>query len=572
MNVVLISLNTKYVHTNLAIRSLRQHCLMNQNSVRLREFTINQREDQILGALVEEKAQVYAFSVYIWNVDATRRIMANLKKVLPDAWIVAGGPEVSYLTEKEALELGADVIVEGEGERSFPLVLEALEKKWSLNTIPGISYRDEDRWKKGSFSLGSMDFDEVAFPYAPNELEDLKENILYYESSRGCPFRCAYCMSSVEKGLRFKSLEKVFEELTHFLKAGVGLVKFVDRTFNCDLGRTKEILRFLLEQDGSTCFHFEVAGDLLDPEILELLKQAPPGRFQVECGVQTVHKKTLERIQRKSDIRKLKENMTILRNYGNVHVHMDLIAGLPGETLDEVAQSFNEIMDCKPHMLQLGFLKILKGSPMTNLIQEYGIRFQDHPPYQVLLHKDLTFQDLWMLQKVEHVLEKYYNSGFFPVTLELVENLEEETPFDFYRSMATYWAGKGYFERNLSKDAVYQILLEFLKDKEYPETMVLQTLKLDYLIHGTWPVPSFLNPKPLNKESVFALLHDDGFVRKYLPQFEGASPKEIVKKIHMERFVTGMGKEQIGLFYPVRESLFGRNAHRWIEDFPIVLI
>lgn len=572
MNVQLISLNTKYVHTNLALRSLRQHCPMNENSVRLREFTINQREDQILGALVAEKAQVYAFSVYIWNVEATRRIMGNLKKVMPHAWIVAGGPEVSYLTKEEALALGADVIVEGEGEKTFPLVLEALENGSALDSIPGVSYKDRDQWVSPSIPVSAMDLDRLAFPYTQDELRNLKDSILYYESTRGCPFRCAYCMSSVEKGLRSKSLEKVYEELGRFLKEGVGLVKFVDRTFNCDLRRTKEILKFLLRQEGTTCFHFEVAGDLLDEEILELFRQAPPGRFQVECGVQTVHKDSLERIQRKSEIGTLKENMTILRGFGNVHVHMDLIAGLPGENLDRVAASFNEIMECKPHMLQLGFLKILKGSPMEELVEEYGYGVQSHPPYQVLFNRDLPYEDLWTLHLVEHVLEKYYNSGLFPTTLEMVENMEEETAFDFYRKLAFHWSQRDYFDRNLSRDSLYQILLEFLLGQGFPESMVYQTLKLDYLIQCSWPVPPFLGSLPLKKEKVFALLHEDGFVDAYLPQFAGVAPKEIVKKIHMERFSLGKGREQIGLFYPGSEDLSGRNGHLWLEDFPIVLI
>lgn len=567
MNVVLVSLNAKYVHTNLAIRSIRQHCLKDNRSVHLREFTINDREDQILGRLVEEKAQVYAFSIYIWNVAPTLNIIRNLKKVLPDAYVVVGGPEVSFLTEEEALATGADVVVLGEGEEVFPLVMDAFDGKARLEDIPGIFYQDEKSMVKNDPVSGPLDMDELDFAYTDQELERLGGSILYYESSRGCPFSCAYCMSSVEKRLRFKSLNRVKAELTRFVDARVGLVKFVDRTFNCDRERTKEILRFLLERDSETCFHFEVAADLLDEEILALLEQAPPGRFQLEVGVQTVHGPTLKRIGRVSDIRKVLDNVRRILDKGNIHVHMDLIAGLPGENLDQMALSFDQVIEVKPHMLQLGFLKILKGSPMVELLEEYGYAYRETPPYQVLLNDSMSYQDMWKLSQVEHVLEKYYNSGSFPTTLEMVDNFAMQTAFAFYEGLAQYWDEHGYFERKISKDALYRILLEYLTGAGYPENMARQTLRMDYLLHGTWPPPAFLHPMPLPKGEVFALLHMEGFVEKYLPEYVGMAPKEIVKAIYVEQFSMGRGAVQTGIFLPrMPRGLGSRNELRWLED------
>ncbi|QSX08126.1 B12-binding domain-containing radical SAM protein [Alkalibacter rhizosphaerae] len=567
MKVVLASLNTKYVHTNVAIRSLKTNCHIDGISVQLREFTINDREEHILGRLVEEKAQVYAFSIYIWNLEPTRRIMGNLKKIRPDAWIVVGGPEVSYLTESEAWELGADLVISGEGEKIFPRVMEAISKGESLEEFAGVSYNKGNKSIRVLTSMEPVVLDELSFPYTKQELNQLKDNILYYESSRGCPYSCAYCMSSVEKGLRNKSMTKVKEELTTFLEAGVKLVKLVDRTFNCNKERAKEILTFLLDQEGETCFHFEVAADLLDEELLELLGRTPVGRFQLEAGVQSVHPETLKRIARVSNIPQVKENMNRILQKENVHVHMDLIAGLPGEGLEQIARSFNEIMDVGPHMLQLGFLKILKGSPMENMVESFGYKFQGHPPYQVLKNNSISYEELWLLHLVEHVLEKYYNSGNFPTTLEMVRNSEEQTPFDFYCGLAAHWDKKGFFDRKISKDALYQILFDYLCQNGFHRPMVEQTLKMDYLLQASWPLPPFLHPTPLPKEKAFALLHSQGFVEEYLKDYMGKPPKDIVKQVYFEIFDGGRGNKRLGLFSPKKTGLFHRNMVRWVEDW-----
>lgn len=567
MNVVLVSLNAKYFHTNLAIRSIKKHCSEELYSVHLREFTINDREDRILGRLVEEEAEVYAFSIYIWNVAPTLRIMKNLKKIRPDAWIVAGGPEVSFLTEAEALDTGADVLVSGEGEKSFPQVLAALGQSEGLDKIPGITVCQGEKAVANLTPRKTLDMDALDFAYENEELLRLKGSIFYYESSRGCPYSCAYCMSSVEKSLRFKSLDRVKEELARFMDADVGLVKFVDRTFNCDRVRTKEILGFLLERESNTCFHFEVAADLLDEEILALLEQAPPGRFQLEVGIQTIHPATLGRINRKSDIQKVKDNVLRILAVGNIHVHLDLIAGLPGESMDQIATSFNEIMDLRPHMLQLGFLKLLKGSPMMDMVEEYGYAYQEHPPYEVLLNDTLPFRELWKLHQVEHVLDKYYNSGAFGTTLEMVEYWGEETAYDFYAGLANHWDKTGCFERKISKDALYQILLEYMSDAGYHKEMAKETLKMDYLLHGAWPVPGFLDPMPLSKGEVFDLLHTEGFVEEYLPEYREMPPKEIVKHIYVEQFSPGKGDPRIGIFSRKKTAGLGsKNQLRWLED------
>jgi hypothetical protein len=477
-----------------------------------------------------------------------------------------GGPEVSFLTLEEAQGLEADVIVSGEGERVFPMLLEALEQGTPLEGLPGVTYREGDSLVVHSTPMSPMDMDELRFAYTDQELVALKGSILYYESSRGCPFHCAYCMSSVEKGLRMKNVELVKKELVRFMNAEVGLVKFVDRTFNCHLQRTKELLQFLLNQDTKTCFHFEVAADLLDEEIIDLLGQAPLGRFQIEAGVQSIHPETLKRIHRSSNIPLVKENLEKVLAKGNVHVHMDLIAGLPGEGLDQISTSFDDLLDVRPHMLQLGFLKLLKGSPMMEMVDEYGYGYRSHPPYQVLFNNTLTYQQLRTLEKVEHLLDRYYNSGAFATTLMMVDDTGEQGAFDFYVELAKYWEAQGGFDRNISRDDLYRWLMEHLIQRGYSEVMVFQTLKVDYLIHAGWPLPRFLHPDPLPKEQVFSLLHQEGFVEEFLPEFSGSTLKETVKRIHMERFDMGRNQPQIGLVVPIEMGLKGRNVLRWVED------
>ncbi|MBF7095541.1 B12-binding domain-containing radical SAM protein [Alkalibacter mobilis] len=566
MKVVLASLNSKYIHTNLAVRSLKENCDVNDTSVHICEFTINDRLEQILGRLVEEKAQVYAFSIYIWNVDQTIRIISDLKKVMPNSIVVIGGPEVSFNPKEELIRTGADILAMGEGEIVFQNILRALVSDSDLSKINQIAYLMDGKIHVNG-GIDILDMNTLKPAYGLVDIENLENRIIYYESSRGCPFSCAYCMSSVDKKLRFKNLDMVKEELAFFINSGVKQVKFVDRTFNCKSHRSKEIFKFLIENNASTNFHFEVAADLLDEESIEILSKAPPGTIQLEAGVQSVNRKTLNEINRVSDVDKIKNNVKRILSFNNVHVHLDLIAGLPLEDLDDFAHSFNEIIDLKPHMLQLGFLKILKGSPMMDLVKKHGYKYRGYSPYQVLCNDHMSYEDLLLLEKLEEVFERYYNTGNFRNTLEMVFESENETPFMFFRDLARHWDEKGYFNNGVSKDKTYEIFKDFLAIKGYNENLTDNLLRMDYLISAKWPLPIFLKKGTFNKETAFEMLKEQEFVEYYIPEFTGMTPKEIYKRVHFEDFELRPGKVGTALFYKSKkESLENKNEMVWVTE------
>lgn len=567
MKIVLTSLNSKYIHTNLAIRSIKSNLDFDQGEVILREFTINDNLESVLSKLAEEKADVYAFSVYIWNSEKTAKLTRNLKKIMPESIIVAGGPEVSFESEAQIKSYNLDFIVRGEGEAAFRRLIYALKSGSDISMLPSITYRKSDEIisTKDGFDLLDMDGLEDAYPC--EELENLDGRIIYYEGSRGCPFACAYCMSSVEKSMRFRSIEKVKVDVGRFIELGVGQVKFVDRTFNCNKERSKEILRYIVQNNQRTNFHFEIAADLLDEETIDILSKSPPGLIQLEVGVQSVHEKTLKEINRKTDIKKIKENAKKILRLQNIHMHLDLIAGLPFETIDDFAISFNEIIELKPHMLQLGFLKILKGSPMTNLLDKHGYKHRDYPPYQVLKNSYLSYSDISILEKVEHVVDKYYNSGSFKYTLDMVLDMEMDTMFEFFRQLADYWDANGYFDNGVSKDKAYEILMGFLLEKEFDGQLVENLVKMDYLISNKWPLAKFLPHESPGKEEAFEMLKDEAFVKKHLPAYWGAPAKEIYKKVYFESFSMPRGEKKTAIFYKPEHMLVkSLNAMTWIDE------
>jgi len=569
MKIVLTSLNSKYIHTNLAIRSIKSYLDFNEGEVILKEFTINDNLESILSKLAEENADVYAFSVYIWNGEETAKLARNLKKIMPDSLIIAGGPEVSYDSEGQLEHYSADIIVRGEGEAAFKRLIEAIDKGLDIKEIPALTYRDGGNIvsTKDGFDLMDMDFLKDAYP--DDELASMGGRIIYYEGSRGCPFACAYCMSSVEKSMRFKSVEKVKVDIKRFIDLGVDQVKFVDRTFNCNKKRSKELLEFIVDNNSNTNFHFEIAADLLDEDTIKILSRSSPGLIQLEVGVQTVNERTLKEINRVTDIYKIKENTLKILRLENIHLHLDLIAGLPFETIDDFASSFDEIIELRPHMLQLGFLKILKGSPMTELLDRHGYKYRHYPPYQVLENSYMTYSDMSLLEKVEHVVDKYYNNGGFKFALDMVFDTEMETMFEFFKQLASYWDKRGYFDNGVSKDKTYEILKEFLIEKGFDELMTLNVMKMDYLLSNKWPLPVFLPHVGPTKEESFEMFKSQEFLQKHLPSYSGVPAKEIYKKVHLETFLTPRGQKRTGLFYKPKDlQVKSLNAMIWIqEDF-----
>ena len=479
MKILLAACNAKYIHSNLAVYDLKAYSSDYDEHVILREYTINQPKDEILKDIYSSGADVVCFSCYIWNISFVRELIRDLVKILPKTAFWAGGPEVSYDAEKFLTEMPEMTgVMVGEGEKTFHDLLEFyIDGKDSLEEISGIAYRTGDKiihngWRE------LMDLSAIPFVY--EHLEKFENRIIYYESSRGCPFSCSYCLSSIDKKLRFRDLELVKKELQFFLDHRVPQVKFVDRTFNCKHEHAMTIWKYILEHDnGVTNFHFEISADLLREEEMELMSQMRPGLIQLEIGVQSTNPETIRAIHRNMDLKKLEHCVNRVHSFRNIHQHLDLIAGLPYEDYDTFHQSFNDVYQMKPDQLQLGFLKVLKGSLMQKEAEGYGIVYKEKEPYEVLSTNWLTYGEVLKLKMVESMVEVYYNSGQFWHTLEYLVPLEKDA-FTFYEKLGSFYEKKGYSEISHSRMRRYEILLEYLKEEtDVPTEVAAQKMLYD---------------------------------------------------------------------------------------------
>ena len=479
MKILLAACNAKYIHSNLAVYDLKAYSSDYDEHVILREYTINQPKDEILKDIYSSGADVVCFSCYIWNISFVRELIRDLVKILPKTAFWAGGPEVSYDAEKFLTEMPEMTgVMVGEGEKTFHDLLEFyIDGKDSLEEISGIAYRSGDKiihngWRE------LMDLSAIPFVY--EHLEKFENRIIYYESSRGCPFSCSYCLSSIDKKLRFRDLELVKKELQFFLDHRVPQVKFVDRTFNCKHEHAMTIWKYILERDnGVTNFHFEISADLLREEEMELMSQMRPGLIQLEIGVQSTNPETIRAIHRHMDLKKLEHCVNRVHSFRNIHQHLDLIAGLPYEDYDTFHQSFNDVYQMKPDQLQLGFLKVLKGSLMQKEAEGYGIVYKEKEPYEVLSTNWLTYGEVLKLKMVESMVEVYYNSGQFWHTLEYLVPLEKDA-FTFYEKLGSFYEKKGYSEISHSRMRRYEILLEYLQEEtDVPTEVAAQKMLYD---------------------------------------------------------------------------------------------
>lgn len=479
MKILLAACNAKYIHSNLAVYDLKAYSSDYDEHVILREYTINQPKDEILKDIYSSGADVVCFSCYIWNISFVRELIRDLVKILPKTAFWAGGPEVSYDAEKFLTEMPEMTgVMVGEGEKTFHDLLEFyIDGKDSLEEISGIAYRTGDKiihngWRE------LMDLSAIPFVY--EHLEKFENRIIYYESSRGCPFSCSYCLSSIDKKLRFRDLELVKKELQFFLDHRVPQVKFVDRTFNCKHEHAMTIWKYILEHDnGVTNFHFEISADLLREEEMELMSQMRPGLIQLEIGVQSTNPETIRAIHRHMDLKKLEHCVNRVHSFRNIHQHLDLIAGLPYEDYDIFHQSFNDVYQMKPDQLQLGFLKVLKGSLMQKEAEGYGIVYKEKEPYEVLSTNWLTYGEVLKLKMVESMVEVYYNSGQFWHTLEYLVPFEKDA-FTFYEKLGSFYEKKGYSEISHSRMRRYEILLEYLKEEtDVPAEVAAQKMLYD---------------------------------------------------------------------------------------------
>ena len=469
MKIILTAVNAKYIHSNLAVYTLQASAEKAGVFPEIREFTINQSKDSMLRSLFLAHADVVCVSCYIWNISIVEDLITEYHKISPETKIWLGGPEVSYHAE-EMLEQYPflDGIMKGEGEITFRELAVYYQNQENgtegktLEEIHGITYRDAEGAIKSNPWRPAMDLSEVDFPYA--NLKKFENRIIYYESSRGCPFSCSYCLSSIDKKLRFRDTETVKKELQFFIDNKVPQVKFVDRTFNCKHDHAMAIWKYINEHDnGVTNFHFEISADLLREEELQEMSTMRPGLIQLEIGVQSTNPDTIKAIHRTMDFEKLKGIVDRIHSFGNIHQHLDLIAGLPYEDYDSFRHSFNDVYALKPQQLQLGFLKVLKGSHMMEMCREYGIVYKTQEPYEVLSTKWLDYDHVLKLKTVENMVEVYYNSGQFQNTLEYLENFFQDA-FSIYERLGSFYMEKGYGDVSHTRMRRYEILLEFLED------------------------------------------------------------------------------------------------------------
>ena len=496
MKILLAACNAKYIHSNLAVYNLKSCSGEYSSRVVVKEYTINQIRDDILKDIYLEQPDVVCFSCYIWNISFVRELVPDLKKILPQVEFWAGGPEVSYdaveFLKKNPAFFGVMV---GEGEETFhELAGYYIERKpETLSGIRGVAFRDENKGRDIVHTGWRELMDLSKVPFAYSNLTEFKNRIIYYESSRGCPFSCSYCLSSIDKKLRFRDIELVKKELQFFIDNKVPQVKFVDRTFNCKHDHAMAIWRYITEHDnGITNFHFEISADLLREEELALMKTMRPGLIQLEIGVQSTNPQTIKAIRRTMDFEKLKGIVEQIHSFGNIHQHLDLIAGLPYEGYDSFHKSFCDVYALRPEQFQLGFLKVLKGSHMMEMTGEYQILYKDREPYEVLSTAWLTYGEILRLKMVESMVEVYYNSGQFKNTLVFLEKYFDD-PFRMYEALGRFYEKKGYSEISHSRMRRYEILMEFAgEQKEIPPEALSDVMLLDlYLRENLKSRPSF---------------------------------------------------------------------------------
>ena len=552
MKILLVAINAKYIHSNLAVYCLRAYAEKNMPQdvnvqIELAEYTINQNRDEVLKDIYRRQAEMICFSCYIWNLDYVESMIRDVKKVMKDVIIWAGGPEVSYDSRKTLGRLPELTgVMKGEGEKTFAKLCKVYGKRsetseLSLEQIDGITFRCPDGTICERPWRVPMDLSEVPFVY--HDMKKFENKIIYYETSRGCPFSCSYCLSSIDKRLRFRSLDLVFNELQFFLDHKVPQVKFVDRTFNCKHDHAMAIWEYIQEHDnGITNFHFEVAADLLNDEEIRLIRQMRPGLIQLEIGVQSTNTDTIREIRRTMRLEEVREHVARIKEKGNIHQHLDLIAGLPYEDIKSFRKSFDDVYSMRPDQLQLGFLKVLKGSYMQEMQQEYELRYKEEPPYEVLSTKWLPYSDVIELKGIEEMVEIYYNSGQFTHVVEaLVENYA--SAYQMYQDLWQYYEEHDYMGIQHRRSARYEIVLDFVKEK-YPEQadVMREFLTYDYYLReNAKSRPEFAGEDATDKRFVRAFYEEEEKERKHLPGYEQFDRNQMRKMTHLEYF-PHMGK------------------------------
>lgn len=550
MKVLLTAINAKYIHSSLAIRYIYKNCQDLSCDIEMLEVSINNHLIDIANQIFDARPDILGISCYIWNIELVKQLLPLVHRLLPNCKIICGGPEVSYATKEFMQDFPmVDFVVRGEGEKAFHDLLQALldEKNNEEIKIAGIAKRNSDDTIDENIAVTVNDLDEIIFPYDDNDIENLKDKIIYYESSRGCPYSCKYCLSCATKGVRYRSLDKAFAELSYFIKHNVRQVKFVDRTFNADKKHYLPILEFIAKQDCRTNFHFEIVAHHIDDEIKAVLKKMPKGRVQFEIGIQSTNLKTLGQISRANPWEEMTNNIKSIMAYGNIHLHVDLIIGLPYEDITSFAKSFNDVYLLQADMLQVGFLKLLKGAAMNDLIQEHDYVYMPQAPYQVISNKYMDYATMRKLQIFVDVLELYYNAGRFKYTIINLIKQYNQDAYTFFADFAQYWQAKKLHLAPHAPKNLYVFLYDFIeqnskiKDKEY----IYNVLKFDALLTDKGKIKIDMLPwKEVDKK-----VTDDFYMSEkalaYINNYQFKSWRDLKKKFSIEVFAYDMNEAKL---------------------------
>lgn len=537
MQVVLSAINSKYIHTGLGLRYVGEYAKAQGHEVTLIEETINTPILAVLEKIMAVPAQVYGFSVHIWNKQFVFKLIRMLRKLRPEAAIVIGGPEVAFDAEKIFAELPqADYIVQGEGELVFSELLEYLAGGGSVPQH--IAYREGEQVNLNGGITVIDDMSLLPFPYPDLEKMLAEHKIVYYECTRGCPFNCAYCLSGISRSVRKRPLELVLRDLDRFIAAGVPLVKFVDRTYNLDEKYFLPMMRHLAQADTNATFHFEIKADILSEHVMDFLATVPKGRFQLEIGIQSTHQPTLKAINRQDNWEKLAANVKRLLSFGNMHIHVDLIAGLPYEDLPTFAKSFDDVYGLGADMLQLGFLKVLPGTQMRRETEQHDLRYMDEPPYEILATKYMPYEDMLYLKHLDNILDQTANSGGFKYTLRALLRASGMNAFAFYRQLTQWWVKAGFYPQTHNAKGVAAILKQFIEENYVEQqTELLEILRFDVFCEIPQWRPEWLKWQTEEIfEAVSAFWRDEEKVRRYISAYKFSSWRQIHKLYPIELF------------------------------------
>lgn len=566
MKVLLVTLDSKFIHANLAVRYLKKFCKDDEFDIEIKEFTINQKQEYILGEIFSANAELICFSSYVWNIEYIKEIAYIIKEAKKNIRILCGGPEVSFEIEKFMNDQPfIDYVIFGEGELTFrEFLLELQKSQPNLRNIKGLAYKENGQVMINENRELITDLDIINYPY--EEDDNFQDKIIYYESSRGCPFCCSFCMSSIDKRMRTFSLDRVKKDLSLLLNTGARQIKFVDRTFNADYKRSMEIMDFIVGHNkNNMTIHFEITADIINDEFLNYVRKLPVNMFQFEIGVQTLNIETLAEINRRMNIQRLNQVVECIGGGRNIHIHLDLIAGLPYEGYESFKKSFDGIHKLHAEKIQLGFLKVLKGTKIYEDIMKHEIRYRNVSPYEVICTKYISADEILKLKNIEELVDKYYNEKYFESSLEYVSRkLFPESAFEFYENFSVYWQQNNLYKMSHSRKKLYKILFDYVKYNNKLTDEFIGCLRYDYVFNNQHEeLPDYLFREAEDKyKSIKRLISNNS---KFKEMYFNESEKD--DKIVNEFRIVNIGSDDVLFIYKDKDNIFNRCTTYIINDF-----